>query len=605
MLYSLIAPKWLKNTPGFIYEQYQTEDLEKVMALNKAGMNAYWLPNYPSTNPDRWVKAADVDTFEWVFLDMDLKSGVYATKEDFLEVLCSKLEAPTQIIDSGGGIHAYYRVTDLDAMSFLRLSRRLMRLFNTDDATQQLKQLMRLPGTQNTKDEHNFRPCETIYREDSITYTCEQLDKLLPKITMEDEEYCQAHYNKAYAIQEDLKVDDILPPKFGKLIKESKEVERIFKGDTEDRSKSDMRLGHILFANGFTRDEAMSVLVNVPKALSRAPIHRVGYAENIVDKIWTFETKPEFKGLSKSVRDILSAPVDTVEGIRFPCWDWLDGTNKGHRLGQVVGLIAGVGVGKTSMALNMFLGYVRLNPNYVHMFCSLEQPAEEIARRWRSMCKGDTSLYDKVHIIGNYNEDNSFRHLSLGEIKEYILEFQKQTEKKVGCVVIDHIGILKMKNDNGENQRIVDICHELKPFALETNTLLVIQSQVNREKAGIGDLEINKDGAYGSMFFESYLDFLISIWQPLKRAHKDGAPLVTAYKFCKIREKHARLDKTQEDVAYKRVYDPDTEVFRALTEEEEKSFTFFLKKCTEKRKQDRKTELVEYVSLGGTDESTG
>ncbi len=603
MLYACFAPKeWMdvKQNPPV-----QTEDLDQVLELNAKGYNAYFHPNHPSIIPSGWVESADVDVFEWVFVDMDLKEGIH-TKESFIDLLLHTLPFPTKIIDTGNGIHAYWRITDLDAMSFLRLSRRLMRLYKTDDAVQKLKQVMRLPGTLNTKDEHDWKPCKEILSDDGETsYTCEQLDKLLPPITLEDEEYCKAHYNKAYAVPSDIKVDDSLPPKFGKLIKESKEVERIFKGDTEDRSKSDMRLGHILFANGFTREEAMSVLVNVPKALSRAPVHRVGYAENIVDKIWTFETKPEFKGLSKSVRDILSAPPDVVEGIRFPCWDWLDDFNDGHKLGDVVGLIAGVGVGKTSVALNMFLGYVRLNPSYVHMFFSLEQPIEEIARRWRRMCGSDTSLYDKVHIAGNYNDDGSFRNLSLGEIKDYIIEFQKQTNKKVGCVVVDHIGILKMKDENGENQRIIDICHQLKPFALETKTLFVIQSQVNRDKAGIGDLEVNKDGAYGTMFFESYVDYLVAIWQPLKRMHSEGAPLATAYKFCKVRSKHAILDTIKEDVRYKLIFDPDTEHFRKLTQEEEKSFSHFLKICTEKRKQDRKTELVEYVSLGGADESTG
>lgn len=591
MLYAAIPSKWLHNV-----KPVETESLEEVLRLNSEGYNIYYYPNSAS-NPSKWVKANEIDTFEWVFIDMDLKMGTYNSKDDFIHEIFVNIPSPSRVIDSGGGIHAYWRVVDLDAMSFLRLSRRLMRLYNTDPAVTQLKQLMRLPGTLNTKDKDNYKECVEIYTSDN-SFSCEELDKLLPPITLEDEQFCQTHYNKTYAIAQDIVVNDKLPDKFGILLKNSKEAKAIWNGNVDDRSAGDYRLGHLMYAASFTRDEALSVLVNCQKALSRAPVHRISYAEQIVDKIWQYETIPTFTGLSKSVRDILSAPIETVEGTLFPCYKWLDDTVTGHRLGQVVGLIAGVGVGKTSMALNMFMGYVTQNPNYIHMFCSLEQPVEEIARRWRKMCQGDTSLYDRVHIIGNYNDDGSFRHLSLGEIKDYILQFEKQTNKKVGCVVVDHIGILKMKDQNGENQRIVDICHELKPFALETKTLFVIQSQVNREKAGIGDLEINKDGAYGSMMFESYLDFLLSIWQPLKRVYKDGAPLVTAYKFCKIRAKNEKRDKLREDVCYKRVYEPDTEHFRDLTQDEEKSFSFFLKKATEKRKQDRKTELVEYVSLG-------
>ena len=145
----------------------------------------------------------------------------------------------------------------------------------------------------------------------------------------------------------------------------------------------------------------------------------------------------------------------------------------------------------------------------------------------------------------------------------------------------------------------MDICHAMKSFAIETNTLLVMQSQAPREKAGIGDLELNKDAAYGTMYFEAYCDFLVTIWQPLKRCYKDGAPTVTAFKFCKIRHKKQGTDAIMEDVCYKVMYDPVTEKLRELTKNEEDSFTFFLSQATNKRKQDRKTDLVEYVSTKG------
>ena len=127
-----------------------------------------------------------------------------------------------------------------------------------------------------------------------------------------------------------------------------------------------------------------------------------------------------------------------------------------------------------------------------------------------------------VQIIENYEQNGQFRHLSLDEIKNYILEYQKSTGRKVGCVVIDHIGALKKKTKDGENQGIMDICHTMKAFAQETNTMLVMQSQAPREKAGIGDIELNKDAAYGTVFFESYCDYLITMWQPLKRCYSES-----------------------------------------------------------------------------------
>ena len=143
----------------------------------------------------------------------------------------------------------------------------------------------------------------------------------------------------------------------------------------------------------------------------------------------------------------------------------------------------------------------------------------------------------------------------------------------------------------------------MKAFAIQTNTLLVMQSQAPREKAGIGDLELDKDAAYGTVFFESYCDFLITIWQPVKRCYNvEGCPTVTAYKFCKIRHKKKNEDVIQEDTRYYAFFDPDTERLRELTQDEEKSFDYFVKQCTNMRKADRKTDLIAYTSVPWTKE---
>ena len=594
--YRLIAPPWLveKGKPRVLEGEFTDAQIRR---HNKEGYNVYYLPNHPATYAGGTVSGSQIDTFNFVFVDFDLKSGTYASKEAFIEKVGDLGIPPTRVNDSGGGIHVYWRVSDLDAKSYQRLTRRLMRLFNTDPAVGQIFQLMRYPGTWNTKVNSQFVKCETIFEDDTI-YTCEELDKLLPPITPEDEVYCQQHYDRTYNLDaKNVDVDDALPPKFGKLLRENHEAKSIWSSVSDDRSRSDYRLGHIMFASDFTKEEAVSVLVNSAKAMSRAPIHRVSYAQNIVDKIWTYETTPD-KALSHSVEDILKRSGDTLKGTPFRCHKRIDNTEHGFRLGQVIGLVAGVGVGKTAFSLNMFKWFVEQNPDYHHFFIPLEQPANEIADRWQTMCGADKSLHKKVHVLSNYDDDGNFRHLSLDEIKEYILDWQTKTGKKVGCVVIDHIGVLKKKGSNDENQDLMTICHSMKAFAVQTNTLLVMQSQSNREKAGIGDLELNKDAAYGTVFFESYCDYLITLWQPLKRCHpEDGCPTVTAFKFCKIRHKNAKKDIIKEDVCYYFFFDSDTELMRDLTQTEKTSFDYFLPKATNKRKADRKTELVNYQSV--------
>ncbi len=608
MLCRLILPPWAvdeyPNRRRILEGDFSEEEL---LNYNAQFYNVHHLPNYPSTyEAGVTIDGSHVDTFEWVFVDMDLKDEVYSSKDHFLEVILESGLEPTRIVDSGNGIHVYWKVLDLTAMDFLKLQRRLMRKYKTDEAVAKIYQLMRPTGFVNTKKKDGFKEVVALLETDKV-YTCEELDAKLPMLDPADLEYCKQHYNRTYGInQTSIKIDETPPIKWAALLRNNSEVKKIWSGDVEDRSTADYRLGRIMHGNGFTKEEAASVLVNSEKARTRGPSHRINYAMNIVDKIWTHETLPSSEkskmGLSKSVRDILQQPIDSIKGTRFPCYRYIDATEHGFRLGQVLGLVAGSGVGKTAVALNMFKGFVENNSNYVHFFIPLEQPGEEIAARWQLMCGDATHLYDKVHVLSNYDDDGSFRHLSLDEIKEYLLAFQKETNKKVGCVVIDHIGALKKKGKNGENQDLMDICHSMKAFAIATDTLLIMQSQAPREKAGIGDLELNKDAAYGTVYFESYCDYLITMWQPLKRCYADSAPLVTAFKFCKIRHKKQGKDSIQEDVSYRLLFEPDTENFRELTQDEEKSFDFFNSQATNKRKQDRKTDLVQYTSITWTQE---
>lgn len=592
-------PEWAKAENPSLKRVHEGEfDSAVISELNESGYNIYYYPNNPSIYTEGTnVDGSMIDTFEYVFVDMDLKDGKY-TKESFLEKVTQSDLVPSRIVDSGNGMHVYWKVSDLNPMSFLTIQRRLTRYFHTDEAVSKILQLMRYPGTVNTKHKEAFVVCEEIYRGEVI-YTCEELDKLLPPLTQSDLEYCQSHYNKTYNLAQEVDIDDVIPLKFAKLIQSNAEVKSIWSGSTDDRSKSDYRLGHLMFAAGFTKDEAMSVLVNGAKALERAPKHRVNYAKNIADKIWAFEKEDNDLLLSQSVKDILAKNGSALKGTRFPCWRYFDATAYGLRLGQVIGLVAGSGVGKTAIALNMFEGFVKNNPDYVHFFIPLEQPAKEIADRWSKLCGENTSLHEKVHVMSNYDDQGAFRHLSLDDIKDYLLKFQDKTGKKIGCVVIDHIGALKKKGKNGENQDLMDICHAMKAFAVQTNTLLVMQSQSSREKAGIGDLELDKDAAYGTVYFESYSDYLVTLWQPIKRCHKEpGCPTVTAFKFCKIRHKNQLEDKIHEDVCYRMYFDPTTERLREMTQDEGKSFAFFLNKAVNKRKQSRQAdEVMTYESV--------
>lgn len=592
----LIAPDWVLMTfPGLpkVLEGLFTD--EQLKAKNSQ-YNVYYLPNYPAEYaPERTLSGTDIDTFEWVFIDMDLKEGTYATKDAFLEEVVNFSLPPNKIVDSGNGVHVYWRVSDLDAKSYLRFQRRLCRHFKTDEAVSKIMQLMRLPNTLNIK-KQDEQPLAQVLYADEASYTSEQLDSVLPTITREDEDYCQTHYNRTYNIeQETHRISEKMPAKWGKLLHENLEVKALWSGNSNDRSKNDYRLGHIMFANGFTKEEAITVLANSAKASQRAPIHRINYAVNIVDKIWTYETEDK-SIISPTVRDILAKGEETIKGIRFPCSRILDDTYHGFRLGQVLGIIAGAGVGKTTLTLNTFLWFAANNPDYHHFFFSLEQPVGELAARVAVICGGNTALYDKIHIISNFDADNNFINFSMETIAEHIDQFQKASGAKVGAVVVDHIGVLDKQTKHGENEGLIGVCKSMKMIAMKLNIFLIMLSQAPREKAGIGDLELDKNAAYGTVFFESFVDYLLCLWQPLKRMYAQGAPTVMAFKYAKIRHKKQHLDRIKEDVCYQLFFDPETERLRELTQDEETGAKYWLSQATNARKLDKKTDLISYQS---------
>lgn len=623
MILRFIAAEWAREEGLAKARAFEGDySMEQALKFNALGFNVYFLPNHPSDynkiplveRPDgkkrkRPIKAADVDTFEYCFVDMDLKDfntgdedrgHQYETKEQFIEtVLAIEDLKPTSIVDTGNGIHVYWRITDLDAMSFLRLNRRLCRFFRTDPAVSLLSQLMRVPGTLNVKKKDQFKPCAVLHSEE-VSYSAEQLHLALPAITIKDEEYCKNTYDHAYNTDvEHLKVSEDLPVKFHQLCKKNSEVKNLFYEPQKDRSSADYRLAHVLFANGFTAEDAMSVLYNTAKAIERTKFHRHSYAERMVGKIWTFEAKsaagatPEEAslGMGEDVTDILARVGEEPAGARFACSELVDATECGFRLTHVLGLIGGQGNGKTSVSLNLFKWFVERNPDYVHVFVSLEMPPEEIAQRWAKLCGPNKALHSKVHILGNYNRDGTYRNLSLDEVQEYILDLEKRTKRKVGCVVIDHIGVLRQEGASDEFSGLIGVCKKLKAFTIATNTFLVIQSQTSRLKNSGGDVELDADAAYGTAAFEWYVDWLMTTWQPLKRIYDDAPHMtITAFKYPKIRHRNHLVDAIKENAVYALKYQPESGLLREMTSDEHYGYEHWNKTATQLRNKDRKRE---------------
>lgn len=610
MIYRLVPSDWLREqgTKVVLEGMYTRAQIKE---YNLQGYNVYYFPNRPrdekstlsrrKADPhNKFIQGSDIEVFKYVFVDMDLKDGHYATKEEFIEKLQSFELPPFSVVDSGGGVHAYWRVSDLTGIDFLRLQRRLCRYFHTDPAVAKLNQLMRLPGSLNVKKQDNYREVK-ILASNPRTATSEVLDRALPKIAREDEEYVERHWNSVMNPEGiELNVSEEIPLKFTKLMKENPAVKKLFYGPINDRSAADFKIGHLLYSSGYTKEEALSVLLNCEKALERNTYNRLAYASNIVDKIWVAEargeTPVELQPMARSVTDLLGATNTAIEHERIQGHELFDKTVHGFRLTEVWGIIGGSGIGKSAIALNQFKWFAQFNPQWIHLFVSLEMPANEIAQRWRNMCGNDTRLYSKVYIIDNYDAEGNFRNLGLKDIEQEVLALQVAAGKKVGCVVVDHVGVLNTPKAQGEYGGIQGVCEQMKPMAKTTNTFLIMLSQTSREKAGIGDIELDKDAAWGTSKFENYCDYVTTIWQPLKRVYKSMTEhklTCIAYKFCKIRHKNVKKDRIEEDTVYAAFFDPDTETLRKLTDDEFEMYEYWNREATKRRTKDKKAEPSE------------
>ena len=72
-----------------------------------------------------------------------------------------------------------------------------------------------------------------------------------------------------------------------------------------------------------------------------------------------------------------------------------------HR-GDLTGILAGMGIGKTSFVLYIFKHILLNNPDGIVVFVSLEMTLDEIAEKWENATQDCPELADRLYVIENY-----------------------------------------------------------------------------------------------------------------------------------------------------------------------------------------------------------
>lgn len=627
--YRLIKPDWANrlldngdpnpkfvaeiNDPNKTYDGCFTPEF--IQEKNAQGYNCYFFPNHPSTDVYaagvKFLSGKHIDVFNYIFVDMDLKDKVYETKDAFLKVLSEFPLKPSMVVNSGNGIHAYWSIENLTRDEYVFAQLALLKYFKTDQSVFTVLQLMRLPGTMNTKRHGDFVPAEILNEYSSgASYTMDSLpQEILTSLTEEDISRGRKHLDRldgklVINAPEFVNIDEI-PESFFEFINEpqNKLAFDLWMTPKEawagDRSGADMKLANILFKNNFNKKEALAVISNTQKALSHA--NRKHYADLTIEKVYTEKLNNKFMTVGQRNRTI-DETRNLGDLVRTTSYFDTDVLGNPWRKREITGLIAGTGVGKTTVTLKWVKDAIQNNPENddIFVFFSLEMAVGEIVSRWNKLVGKDSPLADRLYVIGNETESFEPRNIGLQEILEDCRELKKLTGKNIGIVAIDHVSIISRHIDTRKKYTfgidsemnagyghtrtlsLNSVCNQLKPLIKMIDCHLIVLTQTTKDK-GVGDQPIDKDGAYGMSNYENIVDRIITIWQPLKLVQHQTKVNFLAYQFAKIRNKH-QDDKIQTNEPKLLTFDISTGDLRSTTPEEYSEFLRLLPATIEMRK---------------------
>lgn len=621
--YRLVKPQWAQptlanNEPNPKFEEAIDGpntfegcfDKEFLAEQNQKGYNIYFFPNHPSTDVyaagTKHLNGRNIDVFNFVFVDMDLKDGVYKTKDEFLTRLEQFPLKPTMIVDSGNGVHAYWRISDLTRQAYVITQLALLTHFKTDESIWTVLQLMRVPQYMNTKRRNDYVACQILEdRSSGETYSISQFPKEIYQLDEKLVNKAQNHLNR---LDGKLEIDfgqevnaDEIPDEFIQLMLENSEIARLFRDPKSfgDRSSADMKLANALFTKGLNIRVALAVLSNTQKALEKGA-YRKEYATLTVSKVYSDRPKHKFQTVSEYLRD--SKDQINEPQIFGPYYADFEVLGEPWRRKELLGVIAGPGVGKTAFALNIIRDVIQNNPHNddVYIFFSLEMSKGQVIRRWLKLVGENSQLADRLYVIDNIDQTTKLPiSIGLQEMYEFSKEIMQVSGKHIGAFVVDHFHIIsshinihkkpnfgiKSEQNTGygdvQNLSMNGLATQLKTLVKALDSFGIILTQTTKDK-GAGDLPIGKDGAYGVSQYEWIMDRILSIWQPLMRVQSLSKNNFLAFQYAKLREKHPD-DKIKEYDPKLLTYDMTSGNLRVTTTNEYTEFTDLLPKANEAR----------------------
>lgn len=467
IFYRLIKPLWAKEK---LPNQKPNPDFKEIIRgpstiegvdfskdfleeKNKAGYNLYYFPNRPSTNVYTKEKFAlsgkDIHVFSYIFLDMDLKDKVYESKEAFLKVLKDFNFTPSLTVDSGNGIHAYWKISDLTLEIYLKLQLCLIKKFDTDKSVFSVLQLMRVPESLNTKRYKDYSRSSIVKDlSNKKVYTLfdipEELDKILGPTELAK---VQEHLDKLSGKYEVSLIDvdvNLLPERFVKLMNKTAKLKEMFtdpRSVGKDRSAVDLMLTSELYRLKFDINDALIIISNTQKALEKGA-SRMAYASLTVAKVYKNRATHRVTSVKDYMRNKKSDILEPK--VNGPFYMDSDVLGSPWRKKEMLGLIAGSGLGKChgkDTEILLYTGEIKKvqdikvgellmgNDSSPRTVLNTVTGKEELFKV--TLNKGDSYVVNKSHILSLVYSNSEKRY---GVTKGHILnisveEYLKKSKK--------------------------------------------------------------------------------------------------------------------------------------------------------------------------------
>lgn len=199
--------------------------------------------------------------------------------------------------------------------------------------------------------------------------------------------------------------------------------------------------------------------------------------------------------------------------------DTIDTALGGIRRGEVCGIMARPGIGKT-----LFLGHMinlAVQQNVKTAMFSLEMPVDQIVSRLaRSVFQmgrfqlEDSTVADQVDSSKYRTHFGPLSIIDTPALSMADIEQRLRAEDDPQLVMIDHLGLIGGHRSQSTYDRVSSIAREVKELAKRTNTAVVLAIQVSREAGGDGSRELTLGSARDSGIVEEVMDYLVAMRRP-------------------------------------------------------------------------------------------